>query len=186
MSDRRWLVPPDEIVRPPGDPVAGRAARLPYISVPWALAGVATVGALAATICFEVVATVPWWLWAIVGLAVLACAEGLFQRVVGDGSLVAGLVVVAFGLLMFGPMVYGIGSAITGWDPIGWNEESGSASASDGSGDESCDPNYSGCVPAGVGDVDCTELDETDIEVIGDDVYGLDGNDNDGIACESY
>jgi hypothetical protein len=49
-----------------------------------------------------------------------------------------------------------------------------------------CDANYSGCVPAGVGDVDCTELDETDIEVVGEDVYGLDGNDNDGVACESY
>lgn len=186
MSRHRWLVPPDEIGRPSGDRVARRASWVPDISVRWALGGVLAVGALAATICFEVVDTVPWWLWAIVGLAVLAYAEGLFQHVVGDGSLVAGLVAVAFGLLMFGPMVYGFGSAITGWDPIGWNDDGGSASVDDGSGDESCDPNYSGCVPAGVGDVDCTELDQTDIEVIGDDVYGLDGNDNDGIACESY
>ena len=97
MNHHRWLVPPNETTRTRGDRVAGRAAWLPDISVPWALAGVATVGALAATICFEVVATVPWWLWAIVGLAVLACAEGVFQRVVGDGSLVAGLVALGSG-----------------------------------------------------------------------------------------
>jgi hypothetical protein len=65
-------------------------------------------------------------------------------------------------------------------------EESAPAVPADPAPSGDCDPNYSGCVPAGVGDVDCTELDETDIQVIGDDVYGLDGNDNDGIACESY
>src|SRR3954471_16621481 len=163
MSGHRWLVPPDDVGRRPGDRVERRASWWPDISVPWALGGVAAAGALAATISFEIVATVPWWLWVVVGLAVLAYAEGLFQHVVGDGSLVAGLVAVAFCVLMFGPMVYGVGSAVTGWDPIGWNDAA-SGSASDASGhDSSCDPNYSGCVPAGVGDVDCTELDQTDI-----------------------
>ncbi len=48
-----------------------------------------------------------------------------------------------------------------------------------------CDANYQGaCVPADVGDVDCTEILETDFDVVGVDVYGLDG-DGDGIACQS-
>ena len=49
-----------------------------------------------------------------------------------------------------------------------------------------CDPNYEGaCVPVDQGDVDCGDLVETDFDVVGDDVDGLDG-DGDGIACESY
>jgi micrococcal nuclease len=56
-----------------------------------------------------------------------------------------------------------------------------------------CHPSYAGaCVPI-ASDVDCgggsgngpAYVYETDIQVIGDDVYGLDGNDNDGIGCES-
>src|SRR3954453_18197376 len=49
-----------------------------------------------------------------------------------------------------------------------------------------CDPNYEGaCIPAGYADVDCGEILETDFDVVGYDIYGLDG-DEDGIACESY
>jgi hypothetical protein len=49
-----------------------------------------------------------------------------------------------------------------------------------------CDPNYQGaCVPTDIGDVDCGDLAETDFQVVGVDVDGLDG-DGDGIACESY
>jgi hypothetical protein len=49
-----------------------------------------------------------------------------------------------------------------------------------------CDPNYEGaCVPTGYGDVDCGDLIETDFNVVGVDIDGLDG-DGDGIACESY
>jgi hypothetical protein len=54
-----------------------------------------------------------------------------------------------------------------------------------GSGDTSsagCDPNYTGCVPDVGYDVDCAEVDGP-VEVIGDDVDGLDG-DGDGVACE--
>lgn len=56
-----------------------------------------------------------------------------------------------------------------------------------------CHPSYAGaCVPI-ASDVDCgggggngpAYVYETDIQVIGDDVYGLDGNDNDGLGCES-
>jgi micrococcal nuclease len=56
-----------------------------------------------------------------------------------------------------------------------------------------CHPSYRGaCVPI-ASDVDCGRgsgngpayVYETDIEVIGPDVYGLDGSDNDGIGCES-
>jgi hypothetical protein len=46
-----------------------------------------------------------------------------------------------------------------------------------------CDPNYSGCVPSGRGDVDCADVDGP-VEVIGDDIYGLDP-DGDGEACGS-
>jgi hypothetical protein len=47
-----------------------------------------------------------------------------------------------------------------------------------------CDPNYTGCVPVSAYDVDCDEVGE-EVEVIGEDVYGLD-LEEDGYACESY
>jgi hypothetical protein len=54
-----------------------------------------------------------------------------------------------------------------------------------------CDPNYSGCVPV-ASDVDCAggsgngpAYVDGPVRVIGSDIYGLDGNDNDGIGCES-
>ena len=58
-------------------------------------------------------------------------------------------------------------------------------------GAEECDPNYSGaCVPV-ASDVDCEGGSGDDPEyvagpvtVVGEDIYGLDGNDNDGIGCE--
>lgn len=54
-----------------------------------------------------------------------------------------------------------------------------------------CDPNYTGaCVPI-ASDVDCAGGDnngpawvEGPVRVVGRDIYGLDGNDNDGIGCE--
>jgi micrococcal nuclease len=57
-----------------------------------------------------------------------------------------------------------------------------------------CHPSYSGaCVPTGFSDVDCAGgsgngpgyVSEKRFRVVGPDVYGLDGNDQDGIACES-
>jgi hypothetical protein len=54
-----------------------------------------------------------------------------------------------------------------------------------------CDPNYSGCVPI-ASDVDCAggrgngpAYVDGPVRVIGTDIYDLDGNDNDGIGCES-
>jgi hypothetical protein len=54
-----------------------------------------------------------------------------------------------------------------------------------------CDPNYSGCVPV-ASDVDCAggsgngpAYVRGPVSVIGRDIYDLDGNDNDGIGCES-
>ena len=45
--------------------------------------------------------------------------------------------------------------------------------------------NYAGaCVPTGNDDVNCADVQETDIHVVGKDPYGLDG-DGDGTACES-
>jgi hypothetical protein len=55
----------------------------------------------------------------------------------------------------------------------------------------SCNPNYSPCVPNDPVDVDCAggggngpSFVAGPVNVIGSDVYGLDGNDNDGIGCE--
>jgi hypothetical protein len=54
---------------------------------------------------------------------------------------------------------------------------------------DGCSDSYdaASCVPpyTGVDDVNCGDLGATDIEVLGDDPYGLDGYDNDGVACES-
>jgi Excalibur calcium-binding domain len=46
-----------------------------------------------------------------------------------------------------------------------------------------CDPNYSGCVPTDVGDVNCDGAGGTNLTVLGTDVHALD-SDGDGIACE--
>lgn len=51
-------------------------------------------------------------------------------------------------------------------------------------GSANCDPNYEGgCVPMGVGDVDCGDI-SFKVYVVGVDVYGLDGDDN-GVGCQS-
>ena len=47
-----------------------------------------------------------------------------------------------------------------------------------------CHPNYSPCLPI-VDDLDCGEIPERNIRVIGADPYRLDGSDNDGIGCEA-
>jgi resuscitation-promoting factor RpfB len=57
---------------------------------------------------------------------------------------------------------------------------------------ETCHPSYEGaCVPI-ASDVDCAggsgngpEYVDGPVYLIGPDEYGLDGNDNDGIGCES-
>lgn len=49
-----------------------------------------------------------------------------------------------------------------------------------------CDPNYAGaCVPPYPPDVDCDDV-GTSVTIVGNDPHGLDGNDNDGLGCESY
>lgn len=55
-----------------------------------------------------------------------------------------------------------------------------------------CDPNYDGaCVPI-ASDVDCEggsgngpSYVQGPVRVVGTDIYGLDGSDNDGVGCES-
>jgi len=53
-----------------------------------------------------------------------------------------------------------------------------------------CDPNYTPCVPIAE-DVDCAGGSGNGpayvagpVTIVGRDIYGLDGNDNDGIGCE--
>jgi micrococcal nuclease len=51
-----------------------------------------------------------------------------------------------------------------------------------------CDANYQGaCVPPydEVGDLDCADI-ASAVDVVGSDPHGFDGNDNDGLGCESY
>ncbi len=48
-----------------------------------------------------------------------------------------------------------------------------------------CDPNYSPCVPNVGYDLDCPDI-GFQVQVIGVDHHGFDGNDNDGLGCESY
>ncbi len=51
--------------------------------------------------------------------------------------------------------------------------------------DGECSSEYEGaCVPTDQGDVDCTELPDSDFQSVGSDPYGLD-RDGDGVACES-
>jgi hypothetical protein len=68
---------------------------------------------------------------------------------------------------------------------IGAAVVTGGSSTDDSSSADQCSPNYEGgCVPDTGGDVDCTEIADTDLMVVGDDVDHLD-RDGDGIACES-
>lgn len=48
-----------------------------------------------------------------------------------------------------------------------------------------CDPNYSPCVPNVAYDLNCPDIGFS-VTVIGTDIHGFDGNDNDGLGCESY
>lgn len=49
-----------------------------------------------------------------------------------------------------------------------------------------CDPNYTGgCVPVVSYDLDCPDIGFR-VTVVGTDRHGFDGNDNDGLGCESY
>lgn len=50
----------------------------------------------------------------------------------------------------------------------------------------SCDPAYPGiCIPPGSPDLDCGDISERRFVVLPPDPHGFDGNDNDGIGCES-
>ncbi len=57
--------------------------------------------------------------------------------------------------------------------------------AGDGQAPSTCHPSYVPCLPV-VDDLDCAEvraLDAAPVEVVGEDVYGLDA-DHDGVGCE--
>src|SRR5688572_30063023 len=46
-----------------------------------------------------------------------------------------------------------------------------------------CDPNYEGfCVPVSSADLNCDDIDDTPVKVVGTDTHKLDGN-KDGIGC---
>jgi hypothetical protein len=56
----------------------------------------------------------------------------------------------------------------------------------DGGGDTSCHPSYpDNCIPPPPPDLNCDDVDDTNFRVVGSDPHGFDGNDNDGIGCES-
>lgn len=57
---------------------------------------------------------------------------------------------------------------------------------STGDGGGNCDPSYPDvCIPSPPPDLDCDDVPYDNIRVVGDDPHGFDGNDNDGIGCES-
>jgi hypothetical protein len=52
--------------------------------------------------------------------------------------------------------------------------------------DNSCHPSYPDvCIPPPPPDLNCGDIDARNFEVSGSDPHGFDGNDNDGIGCES-
>jgi hypothetical protein len=52
--------------------------------------------------------------------------------------------------------------------------------------DNSCHPSYPDvCIPPPPPDLNCDDIDARNFEVSGSDPHGFDGNDNDGIGCES-
>jgi hypothetical protein len=135
--------------------------------------------------------TLWWWMLIAAGCGLITGAEAWAWTRHGTsavGLLIAGtlgaagsLLAVAVGVVIFGSFGYGIVDGVTGFDPLHLD----TASSSTGSSSGACDANYSGgCVPAGVGDVDCSDISATDVQVVGTDVDGLD-RDGDGIGCES-
>lgn len=70
--------------------------------------------------------------------------------------------------------------------PIPAADADGDSTTGPANADPACHPSYVPCLPV-VDDLDCDEvraLDAAPVEVIGDDAYGLDADD-DGIGCES-
>jgi micrococcal nuclease len=58
-------------------------------------------------------------------------------------------------------------------------------SSAGGSASGKCNPNYAGaCIPDSSQDLDCSDVSASNFRVVGQDVYGFDG-DGDRIACES-
>ena len=52
--------------------------------------------------------------------------------------------------------------------------------------DNSCHPSYPDvCIPPPPPNLNCDDIDARNFEVVGSDPHGFDGNDNDGIGCES-
>jgi micrococcal nuclease len=51
---------------------------------------------------------------------------------------------------------------------------------------EDCDDSYPDvCIPSPPPDVNCGDISEKNFRVKGSDPHGFDGNDNDGVGCES-
>jgi micrococcal nuclease len=52
--------------------------------------------------------------------------------------------------------------------------------------EDNCDPSYPDvCIAPYPPDVNCDDIPDKDITVLPPDPHGLDGNDNDGIGCDS-
>lgn len=58
--------------------------------------------------------------------------------------------------------------------------------AGSGGGGGNCDPSYPDvCIPSPPPDLNCGDVPYNNIRVVGSDPHGFDGNDNDGLGCES-
>jgi hypothetical protein len=70
-------------------------------------------------------------------------------------------------------------------DPVPKEDSAADSDGDTGATSGGCHPSYEGaCVPDEGYDVDCGEIDATDLTVVGPDDYRLDA-DGDGVACES-
>jgi hypothetical protein len=90
------------------------------------------------------------------------------------------LVLVA--LVAAGVMAAGCGSGTYDEQAAGETTEESSYYSNDGA---ECETSYvEVCIPADAYDLDCTDIAESDFEVVGGDPHGFDG-DQDGVGCES-
>ncbi|MDQ3966937.1 MAG: hypothetical protein M3275_00910, partial [Thermoproteota archaeon] len=84
----------------------------------------------------------------------------------------------------------GIGCEVqgdSGNDGVGDGDDEEDVGDDDGNNeDNSCHPSYPDiCIPPPPPNLNCGDIDARNFEVSGSDPHGFDGNDNDGIGCES-
>jgi hypothetical protein len=137
----------------------------------------------------------PVWAWfaAAVGAGFLVGVESwAWLRHRTSAVVLAGVAIWTTGMALVGVglvavVALAIVAGVTGFDPIGLNEDSTPAAGAHG---RNCDPNYAGaCLDPNAYDYDCAGGSGDGpkytgpVQVVGEDVYGLD-RDGDGTGCD--